>query len=90
MKITAIDYMKLFVPWKASFKEPMRHWREMSGTTPEEEDAYVVVRVHTDEGRIASPEDIRYWYLGSYMRGATGLLLLRWRPLLDSSLTSTV
>jgi L-alanine-DL-glutamate epimerase-like enolase superfamily enzyme len=56
MIITAIDYMKIFVPWKASFKEPMLHWRAMSGTTPEEEDSYVVVQVHTDEGLVGLGE----------------------------------
>ena len=39
-----------------------------------------------DEGRIASPEDIRYWDMVSFMCGATGLLYLRWRPLLDGPL----
>jgi beta-galactosidase len=39
-----------------------------------------------DEGRIASPEDIRYWDMVSFMCGATGLLYLRWRPLLDGVL----
>ncbi|MGC9348279.1 MAG: beta-galactosidase [Anaerolineae bacterium] len=39
-----------------------------------------------DEGRIAEPEDIRYWDLVSFMCGATGLLYLRWRPLLDGPL----
>ncbi|MBN1582305.1 MAG: beta-galactosidase [Anaerolineae bacterium] len=39
-----------------------------------------------DEGRIASPEDIRYWDLVSCMLGATGILYLRWRPLLDGPL----
>lgn len=39
-----------------------------------------------DEGRIASPEDIRYWSLVSFMAGATGMMYLRWRPLLDGSL----
>jgi beta-galactosidase len=39
-----------------------------------------------DEGRIAAPEDIRYWDLVSFMCGATGLLYLRWRPLLDGPL----
>jgi beta-galactosidase len=39
-----------------------------------------------NEGRIASPEDIRYWDLVSFMCGATGLLYLRWRPLLDGPL----
>ncbi|HXF62072.1 MAG TPA: beta-galactosidase [Caldilineaceae bacterium] len=39
-----------------------------------------------DEGRIAKPEDIRYWDLVSYMAGATGMFYLRWRPLLDGPL----
>ncbi|MBV9896449.1 MAG: beta-galactosidase [Chloroflexi bacterium] len=39
-----------------------------------------------DEGRIASPEDIRYWSLVSFMGGASGMLYLRWRPLLNGSL----
>ncbi len=39
-----------------------------------------------DEGRIAAPEDIRYWDMTSFMCGATGLLYLRWRPLLDGPL----
>ncbi len=39
-----------------------------------------------DEGRIASPEDIRYWDLTSFMAGATGMFYLRWRPLLDGPL----
>lgn len=39
-----------------------------------------------DEGRIASPEDIRYWSLVSFMTGATGMMYLRWRPLLDGPL----
>lgn len=39
-----------------------------------------------DEGRIATPEDIRYWDLVSFMAGATGLFYLRWRPLLDGPL----
>lgn len=39
-----------------------------------------------DEGRIASPEDIRYWNLVSFMLGASGLFYLRWRPLLDGPL----
>lgn len=38
------------------------------------------------EGRIASPEDIRYWDLTSFMLGATGMFYLRWRPLLDGPL----
>ena len=39
-----------------------------------------------NEGRIAAPEDIRYWHLTSFMGGATGLLYPRWRPLLDGPL----
>ncbi|MCJ7739331.1 MAG: beta-galactosidase trimerization domain-containing protein, partial [Anaerolineae bacterium] len=39
-----------------------------------------------NEGRIAEPEDIRYWDMVSFMCGATGLLYLRWRPLLDGPL----
>jgi beta-galactosidase len=39
-----------------------------------------------DEGRIAVPEDIRYWNMVSFMAGATGLMFLRWRPLLDGPL----
>lgn len=39
-----------------------------------------------DEGRIAAPEDIRYWSLVSMMAGATGMMYLRWRPLLDGPL----
>ena len=39
-----------------------------------------------NEGRIASPEDIRYWDMVSYMAGATGMFYLRWRPLLDGPL----
>lgn len=39
-----------------------------------------------DEGRIAQPEDIRYWNLVSFMAGARGLFYLRWRPLLDGPL----
>ncbi len=39
-----------------------------------------------NEGRIASPDDIRFWDLTSFMLGATGMLYLRWRPLLDGPL----
>jgi beta-galactosidase len=39
-----------------------------------------------DEGRIATPEDIRFWDLSSFMLGATGMYYLRWRPLLDGPL----
>ena len=38
------------------------------------------------EGRIARPEDIRLWDMQSFAAGATGLLFLRWRPLLDGPL----
>jgi len=56
VKITAIETMKLFVPWKASLAAPMRRWRAMTGTTPEEEDAYVVIRMMTDEGLVGLGE----------------------------------
>jgi beta-galactosidase len=39
-----------------------------------------------DEGRIATPEDVRLWDMQSFAAGATGLLYLRWRPLLDGPL----
>ena len=39
-----------------------------------------------NEGRIAAPEDIRYWDFVSFMSGATGMFYLRWRPLLDGPL----
>jgi beta-galactosidase len=39
-----------------------------------------------DEGRIASPEDGRYWNFVSLMGGARGIMYLRWRPLLDGDL----
>jgi beta-galactosidase len=39
-----------------------------------------------DEGRIPSPEDARYWNFVSYMGGATGIMYLRYRPLLDGDL----
>ena len=50
MKITGIEVIRVFIPWKVSYKEPMRLWRKMQGTTPEEEDAYCIIQVHTDEG----------------------------------------
>ena len=56
MHITSIDYMKIFIPWKDSFKDPMQRWRAMGGTSPEEEDSYVVIRVHTDEGLVGLGE----------------------------------
>ncbi len=39
-----------------------------------------------DEGRIATPEDIRLWDMVSFAAGARGLFRLRWRPLLDGPL----
>lgn len=39
-----------------------------------------------DDGRLATPEDIRYWNLVSFAGGATGWLCPRWRPLLDGPL----
>ncbi len=39
-----------------------------------------------NEGRIARPEDIRLWNMQSFAAGASGLLFLRWRPLLDGPL----
>ncbi|MBN1936415.1 MAG: beta-galactosidase [Anaerolineae bacterium] len=45
-----------------------------------------VIGKRRDEGRIASPEDVRYWNLTSCMLGATGIMYLRWRPLLDGPL----
>ena len=39
-----------------------------------------------EDGRIATPEDIRYWNLVSMAGGATGWLCPRWRPLLDGPL----
>lgn len=56
MIITKIETMKVFVPWQDSFKEPMIQWRELQGTTVKEEDAYVIVQVHTDEGIVGIGE----------------------------------
>jgi beta-galactosidase len=39
-----------------------------------------------DEGRIAAPKDVRLWGMQSFAAGATGLMYLRWRPLLDGPL----
>lgn len=39
-----------------------------------------------NEGRIASPEDIRFWDAVSLSAGARGIFRLRWRPLLDGPL----
>ena len=56
MRITSIDYMRIFVPWRESFTQAMCAWRASSHTTTEEEDAFVVVRVHTDKGIIGLGE----------------------------------
>jgi len=45
-----------------------------------------VVNRPREDGRIATPGDIRYWNLVSFMAGARGLLYPRWRPLLDGPL----
>ena len=45
-----------------------------------------VVGKPRDEGRIASPADVRYWNLASMAGGARGILYLRWRPLVDGPL----
>ena len=45
-----------------------------------------VVGRSRDDGRIASPDDIRYWNLTSFAHGASGLFYLRWRPLLNGPL----
>ena len=45
-----------------------------------------VINKPRNEGRIASPEDIRYWTMASLMAGASGFMYLRWRPLLDGPL----
>ncbi|MGI6368682.1 MAG: beta-galactosidase [Anaerolineae bacterium] len=39
-----------------------------------------------EDGRIASPEDLRLWHLLSFAAGARGLFYPRWRPLLDGPL----
>jgi len=56
MKITRITCMKVFIPWQESFKEAMRQWRASSKTTPEEEDAYIIIQVYTDEGLVGLGE----------------------------------
>jgi muconate cycloisomerase len=57
MKITAVEAIKVFVPWRDSFKEPMRVWRAYNNrTTVEEEDAYVLIEMHTDEGIVGLGE----------------------------------
>lgn len=45
-----------------------------------------VINKPRNEGRIATVEDIRYWSMVSFMAGATGVMYLRWRPLLDGPL----
>lgn len=45
-----------------------------------------VINKPRNEGRIATVEDIRYWSMISFMAGATGVMYLRWRPLLDGPL----
>lgn len=39
-----------------------------------------------DDGRVAEPDDIKVWTMSSFAAGATGVLNLRYRPLLDGSL----
>jgi beta-galactosidase len=39
-----------------------------------------------DDGRIPTPEDIRFWNQASFAGGATGWFCPRWRPLLDGPL----
>ena len=39
-----------------------------------------------EDGRVADPEDIRVWTMTSFAAGASGVLNLRWRPLLDGPL----
>jgi beta-galactosidase len=39
-----------------------------------------------DDGRVSTPDDIRYWHLASMAGGVTGIFNLRWRPLLDGPL----
>ncbi len=45
-----------------------------------------VINRPREDGRIATPEDIRYWNFVSFAGGATGWLCPRWRPLLDGPL----
>lgn len=56
MRITSIEYMKIYVPWNALLADPMRRWRALSNTTPEDEDAYVVIRMITDQGLVGLGE----------------------------------
>src|SRR5699024_4030395 len=39
-----------------------------------------------DDGRVAEAEDLRAWTLTGFAAGAAGVLILRWRPLLDGPL----
>lgn len=39
-----------------------------------------------DDGRVSTPDDIRYWNLMSMAGGVNGIYHLRWRPLLDGPL----
>lgn len=39
-----------------------------------------------DDGRVTTPQDIRFWNLVSFAGGARGLFFPRWRPLLDGPL----
>lgn len=59
MRIARIEYFKVFIPWQASYREPMRRWRAAAHTTPEEEDAYVIVKVFTDDGLVGIGEGDR-------------------------------
>jgi L-alanine-DL-glutamate epimerase-like enolase superfamily enzyme len=83
MRITHIEYVKIFIPWQESFREPMRGWRAAANTTPEEEDAYVIVKVHTDDGLIGIGEGNRDMALtrqqGERLLGANPLELNPWR-----------
>ena len=59
MRITHIDYIRVYIPWQKSFQEPMRAWRAAANTTPEEEDSYIIVKVHTDDGLVGIGEGNR-------------------------------
>lgn len=45
-----------------------------------------VIGAPREAGRIPKAEDIRLWHMVSMAAGATGILFLRWRPLLDGPL----
>ncbi len=45
-----------------------------------------VVGRDKEDGRVATPEDIRVWSMSSFAAGARGMLNLRYRPLLDGPL----